>query len=714
MFATTRGTQVPARRWLLALISSIALVGGSLAGKADDGLVDVSRLPRLEGAVPREGQRDPTMSFSYFAPGTVMDFIATTGKLLAAEGWASYTPPLEQSDRNRWYKKGSQGLSAFFMTDGSRTDRSGVSYGSNRIHIDLPFPDGASDIVFDDNRPYLNCIAPGTVDANLDFFHRELIVAGWSPLSAPALEARWPNADASEKIENGVRAWYGHDDRREQKPIMVTLQRRADGRTGVEIKLAPFALPQELEAGKEIAGLPLPERTKGGGVSGGSDSIRRELKTAVAAEIPAVLAFYRRELGTRGWKEEAQGALVSADEVRLAFSSPEGNAALRLGRKYDLTIVQLVTQLSDAVVAARAKAKKEVDDKFIRDAQAEGRAFAAASEAKRIAEAAARGPEQPLRPLVANTAPVPLPDTAETIDFDGTAGHLKFDSASSVQAVAAFYRGVLKPMGWKEQHSVINNANMVVLEFARAGKDLSFTVMQMGPKTHISADGSDLVAAKETVKAASKAAEQNLEAMEGDGLPIPKGYTLSSPGSVKAPGGQIVRRDLNASIPAELGSVLAFYRRELTRRGWTETAEGAVVKPDNVMLGFSAPEGPAVLKLGRDKGETTVNLTQKIPAEAAKAGMLPAPGKVKLMFGNVGDAEAAITINNKTIKIAAGTGRPGTSEGPTLELPPGKYKYALKVGGRPARNAELEAGADDIWALMVSPKGDSVLPLQMY
>ena len=131
-------------------------------------------------------------------------------------------------------------------------------------------------------------------------------------------------------------------------------------------------------------------------------------------------------------------------------------------------------------------------------------------------------------------------------------------------------------------------------------------------------------------------------------------------------------------------------------------------------LAFAAPEGPAVLKLGRQSGETIVNLALKNPAEAAKAGMLPKPGQVELMFGNMGDAEAAITINTKTIKIAARVGGPKSANGPTHELPPGKYKYSLKIAGPPMRTSELGVGADDAWGLMVPPGGDGVVALQMY
>src|ERR1035441_9855297 len=106
-------------------------------------------------------------------------------------------------------------------------------------------------------------------------------------------------------------------------------------------------------------------------------------------------------------------------------------------------------------------------------------------------------------------------------------------------------------------------------------------------------------------------------------LPVPKQHSMSSIGIGKLPGTETaIRRELNASVPAELGAVLAFYRGELGKRGWKESAERAVVKPDQVQLAFASPDGPATLKLGRSDGETTVNLTQKIPAAATKSDII--------------------------------------------------------------------------------------------
>src|SRR5260221_13594720 len=138
----------------------------------------------------------------------------------------------------------------------------------------------------------------------------------------------------------------------------------------------------------------------------------------------------------------------------------------------------------------------------------------------------------------------------------------------------------MKRLGWREQPSVINSPNMVGLEFSKAGKELSLTALQLGPKVNVSATGSGLktAAAKPNVadnRAPDKTSGPDLEADQDSGLPVPKQHTLSAPGTWTSAGGQSpFRRELDASVPAELAAVLAFYRRELGKREWKEAAKG--------------------------------------------------------------------------------------------------------------------------------------------
>jgi hypothetical protein len=134
MFGTTRGTLVPASKVLLAFTVALTL-GAPLCARADDGMVDVRTLPRLEGAAPDQSEREryPELSFTYKIPGTLTDTIAAIRKLLAADGWTQYAIPFQDSPRIGAFKKGPYGVRLFYMTGGSRTDRSAVNYGADRL-----------------------------------------------------------------------------------------------------------------------------------------------------------------------------------------------------------------------------------------------------------------------------------------------------------------------------------------------------------------------------------------------------------------------------------------------------------------------------------------------------------------------------------------------------------------------------------------------------
>ncbi|KRQ04956.1 hypothetical protein [Bradyrhizobium manausense] len=716
-----RGMRVPARGLLLAF-GLLLMASTARAAQFDAGYVDPHTLPRLPGAV--EDTSDPSR-VQYGVPTVVAVTSAAVRKMLVAEGWVPYVRPLDEANTSLAFKKGRQGLSVSFTQGLGRPDQSAVTYSPSRIYSNVPFPEGAVDLVFDETRPYLGCIAPATLEAVQDFYAKEMAAIGWRKLT-PETAASWPNADLSAVIPNGVRAYYDHPEGDstqfyKQKPVMLTLTRRDDGRTNVDIRIAPFALPTDLERG-DTAGLPEPKPYKSSSGRGNARTSTRELIVAALADLPTVEAFYHREFARRGWTEEGNAPLAPGDEVALKFSSPEENGVLHLGRKYDFTMVHLTAQVKESVLAARAKAKKDADDQFMNDAEAMTKRVLAEDAARRKAQAATLS-DAPLQALAGSNAPLAVPENAQEVESGD--GRLEFNSTSSVKALAAFYRASLKPAGWKEQPSVINQPNMAVLEFSKAGKSISMTLMQMGPKVNVSANGSGLrtAAAKPAVTspaasndpaATQPGASAPLEADPDSALPVPKQHSSTSLGTAKLPGIAVpFRRELEASVPAELGDVLAFYRSELKRLGWQEKPEGAITTADRVQVAFASPQGPAMLKLGRANGETSIDLVQKNPEAAAKADIMPKPGQAKLLLGNMGNQEAMLTINKQTVKVAAGAGGPQSPKGPMLDLPPGKYPYALKIAGQSGRSGTIELAAGDAWGLMVGPTGE-VLPLQMY
>src|ERR1700692_4086172 len=128
---TTRGATDfnAARGAIFAFLGFAALAAASMPSKAADALVDVTTLPRLDGAAVDPGSSP--MELTYSVPGPVENTIAATKKLLAAEGWKPYgTPSEEPSQLNMNLKKGRQGISLFFMMPPGLPVHSAVQFTS--------------------------------------------------------------------------------------------------------------------------------------------------------------------------------------------------------------------------------------------------------------------------------------------------------------------------------------------------------------------------------------------------------------------------------------------------------------------------------------------------------------------------------------------------------------------------------------------------------
>lgn len=192
-------------------------------------------------------------------------------------------------------------------------------------------------------------------------------------------------------------------------------------------------------------------------------------------------------------------------------------------------------------------------------------------------------------------------------------------------------------------------------------------------------------------------------------LPAPTRYSYRGIHTTVVQGVETpLRTRLEATVPAEVSDVLAFYRTELGKLGWQEQRDGAVVSADHVQLAFVSPLGPGMLTLDRKDSGTTVNLVQKNASVATNANVMPEPGQAKLVFSNISETDTTLAINDRTIKRAAGT------RAVSLDLQPGRYSYELSVPGHPATTKILDFAAGDTWELTVGPDGEAWSPLLLY
>lgn len=176
---------------------------------------------------------------------------------------------------------------------------------------------------------------------------------------------------------------------------------------------------------------------------------------------------------------------------------------------------------------------------------------------------------------------------------------------------------------------------------------------------------------------------------------------------------------IHVETPLDLSGVLAFYRVELTKRGWSE-ADAAFVEPDRAVIAFTTSDGPAQLRLTRQNGKTTADLSRRKPA-ADTAGIVSMPGKARLMLGNAAEEAAVMSINGRSVELAAGIGDnfrsvPETGDKssavPDMNLAPGRYNFTLKLASGASENREFEVAANETWGLLAGP--DGIIPLHLY
>lgn len=151
MSTITRGTRAPAR-WRLFACGLLLMASPTRTASADEGIVDVHALPKLRGAIDDNSRPDP-YRVQYGVPTVVAVTAAAAKKMMSADGWVAYVRPLDEATTELVFKKGRQGLSVSFTQGLGRPDQSSVSYTPNRIYSNVPFPEGAIDLVFDETRP---------------------------------------------------------------------------------------------------------------------------------------------------------------------------------------------------------------------------------------------------------------------------------------------------------------------------------------------------------------------------------------------------------------------------------------------------------------------------------------------------------------------------------------------------------------------------------
>lgn len=160
-----------------------------------------------------------------------------------------------------------------------------------------------------------------------------------------------------------------------------------------------------------------------------------------------------------------------------------------------------------------------------------------------------------------------------------------------------------------------------------------------------------------------------------------------------------------AEVDLPLAAVAAFYRQELAAQDWKEQpADAAEAKA--TML-FQKTGASLTVTLAGEGEHTTIRVVSNNEAKAKQDGMLPEPGKGRLVMANAHDQAVTITIGKKKYPLKAGQGMDDPKKALNYTVAPAKYTLSIKVAGQPAKTETVDITAGTTWGVVVLPTGEA-------
>jgi len=186
-------------------------------------------------------------------------------------------------------------------------------------------------------------------------------------------------------------------------------------------------------------------------------------------------------------------------------------------------------------------------------------------------------------------------------------------------------------------------------------------------------------------------------------VPFPEG--IENAGSE----GSKFRKKYSALVRKPLSDVAAFYRQELAAKGWkrpdTDSADDSMqFKNDSMELSV------ALKKQGTN---TAVEIIARDIALAKQEGVLPEPGKGRLVLANENSVAVVFMIGKTSYSLKAGQGAKDFKQAVKFSLAPGEYTVVIKIPGQRQQSEKIELAEGSTWGIIALPRA-GCLPVQLY
>jgi len=527
---------------------------------------------------------------------------------------------------------------------------------------DLPFPDDAQNKRYDASSQEVTYTSPTSVEGIVEFYRQAL--------------PRWQEDEAYSQVGEQDATLVFEQANAELYFSIYDYEFGSDEDTNVTIRTTGFSwemVPANDPLEVELRGnLIIPSDTSAI-YHDGSDGPEGSLTAISDSDFATVLEFYRRELPALGWQEYTDTAIVT--------TIPENHYASLIFSKDGVSLnLELINQGGD-----------DTDISITTNTIGGERASIDVNE-------------------------FPVPDDARDIKVqEHTLSYLVF---SDIDSFRDFYTEELGQLGLR-MSGMTGFHNIYAFQITKFFTDddgylLRLTYIQQIVSTEEETNPTGEISVQiEVLSDTSETVQEMPEEDDEFGASQTHDYPLPSDNLGIFTEATEFRKSLVSSSPSDISTLLEFYRTELPPLGWQEDTDAAIVDDTQAFLMFDGPESILTIELSPSTtDDNAITITEKFPAKAEEAGLLPPPGQARVVLANDSDMEVTFTINGEEFKVGPGVNSDRKLDGPVLDLAPSTLTISVTLASGETISEEVTLGADDTWLIGVI--FDILWPVQLY
>jgi hypothetical protein len=164
-------------------------------------------------------------------------------------------------------------------------------------------------------------------------------------------------------------------------------------------------------------------------------------------------------------------------------------------------------------------------------------------------------------------------------------------------------------------------------------------------------------------------------------------------GNISSEGTQY-SKSTHAKVGLDPAAIAAFYRRELLAKGWREESVAATATAASPLaLRFKQAAASMSVKIEGDRDRSVVDVLLLDDAKAKADGMLPEPGKGRIVLVNGHTQDVVIMIGKQRYPLKAGQGTTNPKSALNYTVAPGKYDLQIIASGQAPQAESLEIPA---------------------